>query len=177
MLAAIVAVLSPLRDILSRDPLAAIELTGRAPAPGAGSRRATGARRAAPASPRPRAVLLAAPDAAIPGMVLLVAALLLELPLALSVTLTLVGRLARMIVSPVPHVAAMELNAAGARAVAIAATGAIAVFGSVAIQGAHGDLLEGLENAAQRNERVHRRVGLPRRLVQPVEDHPVRAGR
>ncbi len=48
----------------------------------------------------------------------------------------------------VPHVATMELSAAGARAVAIAATGAIAIFGSVAIQGAHGDLLKGLENAA-----------------------------
>ncbi|MFZ1154211.1 MAG: FtsX-like permease family protein, partial [Solirubrobacteraceae bacterium] len=49
----------------------------------------------------------------------------------------------------VPHVAAMELSAARSRAVAIAATGAIAVFGSVAIQGAHGDLLAGLENAAR----------------------------
>ena len=66
------------------------------------------------------------------------------------------------IVSAVPHVAVMELRAARARAVAIAATGAIAVFGSVAIQAAHGDLLHGLENAAQRHERVHRRVGLAR---------------
>lgn len=48
-----------------------------------------------------------------------------------------------MIVSPVPHAAAMELGAARPRAVAIAATGAVAVFGSVAIQGAHGDLLAG----------------------------------
>src|SRR5450759_4795968 len=31
---------------------------------------------------------------------------------------------------------------------AIAATGAIAVFGSVAIQGAHSDLLKGLDNAS-----------------------------
>ena len=43
----------------------------------------------------------------------------------------------------------MELSAARARAMAIAATGAVAVFGSVAIQGAHGDLLAGLENAAR----------------------------
>ncbi|MGA9314558.1 MAG: ABC transporter permease, partial [Solirubrobacteraceae bacterium] len=41
------------------------------------------------------------------------------------------------------------LGAARARAVAIAATGAVAVFGSVAIQGAHGDLLRGLEGAAR----------------------------
>ena len=42
----------------------------------------------------------------------------------------------------------MELRAGRARAIAIAATGAIAVFGSVAIETAHGDLLHGLENAA-----------------------------
>jgi putative ABC transport system permease protein len=53
-----------------------------------------------------------------------------------------------MITSAVPHVAAMELGVSRARAVAIAATGAIALFGSVAIQGAHGDLLTGLEDAA-----------------------------
>ena len=47
-----------------------------------------------------------------------------------------------------PHVAAMELSAARARAIGVAATGAIAVFGAVAIQGAHSDLLKGLENAA-----------------------------
>ncbi len=47
-----------------------------------------------------------------------------------------------------PHVAVMELRAGRTRALAISATGAIAVFGSVAIQAAHGDLLHGLENAA-----------------------------
>ena len=43
----------------------------------------------------------------------------------------------------------MELSAARARAIGVAATGAIAVFGAVAIQGAHADLLKGLENAAR----------------------------
>jgi putative ABC transport system permease protein len=51
-------------------------------------------------------------------------------------------------VSAVPHVAAMELRASRSRALAIAATGAVAVFGSVAIEGAHGDLLRGLDRAA-----------------------------
>ena len=145
MLASVVAVLSPLRDILSRDPLAAI-----APREGAGAARG----RVWPALAglgclgAATAILLAAPQAAIAGMVLLVAALLLELPLALGATLALVGRIAPLITSAVPHVAAMELGAARARAVAIAATGAVAVFGSVAIQGAHGDLLTGLEDAA-----------------------------
>ncbi|HTA15953.1 MAG TPA: FtsX-like permease family protein [Solirubrobacteraceae bacterium] len=145
MTAAIVAVLSPLRDILSRDPLAAIRSREGSGAAHTGRRRAlAGLACLAGAT----ALLLAAPDASIPGMVLLLSALLLELPIALSATLTLVRRLAAMIVSPIPHVAAMELSAARSRAVAIAATGAIAVFGSVAIQGAHHDLLAGLENAA-----------------------------
>jgi putative ABC transport system permease protein len=157
--AAIVAVLTPLRDILSRDPLAAI---GLRQSPGKDDGDGGGARGAPPHATPARAamagvacliaataILLAAPDAAIPGMVLLVAALLLVLPFALGLTLALVGRLARLSAGVVPHVATMELGAAGARAVAIAATGAIAIFGSVAIQGAHGDLLHGLENAAK----------------------------
>jgi putative ABC transport system permease protein len=145
MLAAVVAVLSPVRDVLSRDPLAAITVSeGSGGARSAGRLALAGLVSLATAT----ALLLAAPDAAIPGMVLLVAALLLELPLVLAATLALCSALARTIVSPVPHVATMELSAARARAVAIAATGAIAVFGSVAIGGAHGDLLAGLENVA-----------------------------
>ena len=151
MLAAIVAVMSPLRDILSRDPLAAM----------AGPRSASSdaARGWLGASLLPlaglaclagaTAILLVAPDAALPGMVLLLGALLLELPLALGATLALVKRVAGRITSPVAHVATMELRAARVRALAIAATGAVAVFGSVAIQGAHGDLLSGLEGAAR----------------------------
>jgi putative ABC transport system permease protein len=146
MLAAVVAVLSPLRDIVSRDPLAAMDSQLQAAGAHGGGRRAlVGLLCVAGAT----ALLLSAPQAAIAGMVLLVAGLLLELPLALGATLVLVKRLARAITSPVPHVAAMELSAARARAVAIAATGAVAVFGSVAIEGAHGDLLAGLENAAR----------------------------
>ncbi len=145
MLAAVVAVLSPLRDIFSGDPLAAITAGEGSAAARSGVRRALAGVVCLAAA---TALLLAAPDAAIPGMVLLVAALLLELPIALSATLALLIRFARMIASPVPHVAALELSSARARAVAIAATGAIAVFGSVAIQGAHGDLLTGLEHTA-----------------------------
>jgi putative ABC transport system permease protein len=169
MLAAIVAVLSPLRDILARDPLAALggPHRGRATALGDAGRgpsaQRSGFHRSFAHPSRlslptlaglvclagATAILLAAPDAAIPGMMLLFGALLLELPIALSVALALVKRLANAITSVVPHVATMELNAARARALAIAATGAVAVFGSVAIQGAHGDLLTGLEGVAR----------------------------
>ena len=156
MLAAIVAVLSPLRDILSRDPLAAIgvhESSGAARTgidwkvarPFAGLACLAGA----------TAILLAAPDAAIPGMVLLVAALLLELPLALTVTLVLVKQLACAITTAVPHVAVMELAAARARDVAIWAHRAIAVFG-IAIRNARRSA-HGPRRGGARNERVHRR--------------------
>jgi putative ABC transport system permease protein len=144
MLAASVAVLSPLKDILSRDPLAAI--TQKEGGSGRNDRRlAIGGVLCLAAA---TAILLAAPKQAILGMVFLVGALLLLLPIPLDATLALVRRLAPTITSAVPHVAVMELRAGRARAIAIAATGAIAVFGSVAIETAHGDLLHGLENAA-----------------------------
>jgi putative ABC transport system permease protein len=148
MFAAAVAVLSPLRDILSHDPLAATGSTsdgdGARFLAGGGVPALVGVACLGTAT----AVLLVAPDAAILGMVLLVAALLLVLPFTLGITLTLAKRCAGAITSAVPHVAVMELSAGRTKAVAIAATGAVAVFGSVAIQGAHGDLLKGLESSA-----------------------------
>jgi putative ABC transport system permease protein len=145
MLAASVAVLSPFKDIVSRQPLAAI--TQRE---GAGGGGATGwlALAGTACLAAATAILLATPKAAVLGMVFLVAALLLLLPIPLNATLALVRRIAPQITSAVPHVAVMELRAGRARAVAIAATGAVAVFGSVAIEAAHGDLLHGLDNAA-----------------------------
>jgi putative ABC transport system permease protein len=145
MLAAVIAVLSPLRAIVSRDPLAAIasDETGT-------SARGTRLLAAAGAACLAAAVviLLAAPQLAIVGMLSLTCALLALLVLPLDATLALIRRLAPTITSAIPHIAVMELRASRARAVAIAATGAIAVFGSVSIQGAHADLQHGLENAA-----------------------------
>jgi putative ABC transport system permease protein len=146
MLAAVVAVLSPLRDIVSRDPLAAITVKEGS---GAGRANLASALAGVVCLGAATAILLAAPKLAIVGMVLLIAALLLVLGLALDAALTLLSRVARTMTGAVPHVAAMELRAARARAIGVAATGAIAVFGAVAIQGAHADLLKGLENAAR----------------------------
>lgn len=145
LLAALVAVLSPLRDILSRNPLAAIAVEDA----GAGTRGvrllvATGLVSLAAAV----AILLAAPQLAIAGMISLICALLTLLVLPLDWALALVRRVAPAVTSAIPHLAVMELRASRARAVAIAATGAIAVFGSVSIQGAHADLERGLDNAA-----------------------------
>jgi putative ABC transport system permease protein len=145
MFAAVVAVLSPLRDIISRDPLAAITPKQGSSAGRANIGTALGGVLCLAAA---TAILLAAPKQAIVGMILLIAALLLVLPLALELALTLLTRLARAMTGAVPHVAGMELSAARSRAIGVAATGAIAVFGAVAIQGAHSDLLKGLQNAA-----------------------------
>jgi putative ABC transport system permease protein len=147
MLAAIVAVLSPLRDILSRDPLAAIAPKEGATGSATATRRLTLAGLLCVAATV--VVLLAAPQAAIVGMVTLTCALLLLLPLPLRALLALVTLLAPRVTSAVPHVAVSELRAGRSRAIAIAATGAVAVFGSVSIQGAHSDLQHGLENAAR----------------------------
>lgn len=144
--AALVAVMSPLRDVLSRDPLAAIaphekrgrrvRLEGRLSLAGLACLGLASA------------VLLADPRAASVGMALLVGALLAQLPLAIALTLSLVERLASLRHGVVAHLARMEIDAVRTRATAIAATGAIAVFGSVAVEGAHHDLLAGLEGVA-----------------------------
>ena len=146
IVAALAAVLSPLRDVLSRDPLAAIT-----PKEGTGAGRASARTAFAGALclGGATAIVIAAPQEAIVGMIVLVLALLLILPGALELLLVVVVRLARMRAGAVAHIAAMELRAARSRAIGVAATGAIAVFGAVAIQGAHGDLLKGLENAAR----------------------------
>jgi putative ABC transport system permease protein len=142
--AASVAVLSPFRDIVSRDPLAAIA-TKEGRGAGSSALLSIGGLVCLAAT---LAILLAVPQQAIVGMVTLIAALLALLAIPLTSMLALVRRLAPRIVSAVPHIAVMELRAGRARAIAIAATGAIAVFGSVAIQGAHSDLLKGLDNAS-----------------------------
>ena len=148
MLAACVAVLSPLREILSRRPPAVTAPGDLTVADGGGGGLVKLTLGGLACLAAATAILLAAPKLAILGMVCLVAALLLLLALPLVATLALVRALAPRIVSAVPHVAVMELRAGRTRALAISATGAIAVFGSVAIQAAHGDLLHGLENAA-----------------------------
>ena len=147
MLASVVAVLSPLREILSRRPPAE-SAPGELQAGDAGVGLGWLALGGLACLGVATAILLGAPKLAVLGMICLVAALLLLLPAPLAGTLALVRRLAPAITSAVPHVAVMELRGGRTRALAISATGAIAVFGAVSIQAAHGDLLHGLEDAA-----------------------------
>jgi putative ABC transport system permease protein len=96
------------------------------------------------------AILLLAPQAAILGVVSLTAALLLLLPMLLEVVVSAFDRLQRVTAGAASYLATIELRSRSnrARSTAIAATGAIAVFGSVAIQGAHRDLQNGLDRLA-----------------------------
>lgn len=146
MLAAIVGVLLPLRADL---------LASLSPRAGRGRRRPT-LWRGHPAElagtlclAGTTVVLLLAPAAAILGMAILVLALLLLLPAAIRVVVFGFERLSRLAGGAAAHLVAVELrsNASQARALATAATGAIAVFGNVAIQGAHSNLQRGLDEA------------------------------
>lgn len=143
VLAACVAVLAPLRDILARhEPVAerrASGWNGRLIA-------ATGAALLGLTT----VILLLLPEAALAGLVALTLALLLMLPALLDATTRGFGRLTRRLRSPVPILAAFELRSSGGRTrtLALAATGAIAVFATVAIGGAHADLERGLDAAA-----------------------------
>jgi putative ABC transport system permease protein len=96
------------------------------------------------------AILLLAPRRAILGSVVLVVALLLLLPLLLDGIVAIFDRLQARSGSAATRIAVIELRSSKtrARSIAIAATGAIAVFGSVAIQGAHANLQRGLDRLA-----------------------------
>lgn len=88
-----------------------------------------------------------APSTTVLGIAALAVGVLLALPAALGVAIALADRVAgsrrslNMLI-----VAVMALRAARLRAIALAATGAVAVFGSVAIEGAHRDLSRGLNH-------------------------------
>jgi putative ABC transport system permease protein len=96
-------------------------------------------------------ILLAEPQAAIVGVVSLTLALLLCLPPLLDLVIRACGRLQGLLSGAASYLALIELRSRSnrVRSLAIAATGAIAVFGSVSIQGARGNLQRGLDASAR----------------------------
>ncbi len=143
IVAACVAVLAPLRDILARhEPVVEQRRSrwnsGIAAWAGAGLLGVT------------TVILVLRPEAAVVGLVALTLALLLMLPVLLGATTRGFARLTTRVRSPVPILAAFELRSSSGRTrtLALAATGAIAVFATVAIGGAHADLERGLDAAA-----------------------------
>lgn len=146
--ATLLAALGPLADLVSRRPLDAVYHDGdgrhhRGPLP----RRAMAAAGAVLAIAA-TTLALAVPAAALPALVLIVAAMLLLIPALLSALLRAVDVLARRVRSPVLVVSLGELRATATRATALAATGALAVFASVAVEGAHYDLQRELDRGA-----------------------------
>jgi putative ABC transport system permease protein len=95
-------------------------------------------------------ILLAMPQDAIVGIASLVVALLLFLPSMVSGLVFVFDRLQQTIRGAAPYLAVIELRSRAnrSRSLAIAATGAIAVFGSVAIEGARSNLQRGLDASA-----------------------------
>jgi putative ABC transport system permease protein len=94
--------------------------------------------------------LLAAPSAAIVGIVSLVVALLLMLPWLVGACMRVADGVQRSLSSTAAHLALIELRSTAnwSRTLAIAATGATAVFGSVAVEGAQSNLQRGLDRTA-----------------------------
>jgi putative ABC transport system permease protein len=148
--AALVAVLTPLREIFSGDPLAATT----APAPASHERTSWAVALGLGALGASLAILLAAPAQAVWGILALVLALVALLPVALAAVLWLLRRIAPLLRAVAPHIAIMELRSGGSRAVAITATCGIAVLGASSLQAARGDLLAGLDSAARDVNRV-----------------------
>jgi putative ABC transport system permease protein len=94
-------------------------------------------------------ILFAAPQSAIVGIVALIVGLLLLLPPLLEVVITGFDCLQSPLGSGAAMLAVVELRSpkTRARSIAIAATAAIAVFGSVTIQGSHTNLQNGLNRS------------------------------
>jgi len=144
--AACIAVFVPLRDILAYRP----NRKRRPPSHG-GRFDVRAGIAAAVCLAVVTALVVAAPDAAVPAIATLTAALLLLLPFLLRAVAAALALVTRSIRSVVPTVALQELGSSEAktRTLAVAATGAIAVFAAVAIGGAHADLERGLDASAR----------------------------
>jgi putative ABC transport system permease protein len=149
MLAATVAVLVPVRDALRHHPLAPAQ-----PPP-----RGTAGGRAAIAGMTclaiTTAIVLFAPAAALVGVIALTLGLLFLLPLVLSCVTRLFEIASGRWRSAIPTLVVLELRSPGTRSrtLALAATGAVAVFATVAIGGGNADLQRGLQQSAREIDR------------------------
>jgi len=97
------------------------------------------------------ALFALAPSAALAAMVLLALATILAVPAALAGVIRAAGALARRYERfTILPVAVTGLRTTTLRSMALAATGAVALFGSMALGGARSDLLRGIEQVADR---------------------------
>jgi putative ABC transport system permease protein len=149
--AACIGVLAPLHDVLLRPLSSGRSRNLLTRSAGARAPRALRLLLGAGCLALTTAILLARPQSAILGSVTLVAALLLLLPIAFDAILAIFEALQRPLYAASSRIAIVELRTPSSRmrSLAIAATGAIAVFGSVAIEGARSNLQRGLNAAAR----------------------------
>jgi putative ABC transport system permease protein len=143
--AALVGVLAPVRDILGRPLREAVEIE-RTPVGWTPARIATGLVCLAVTT----AIVLFRPQSAVLGVVTLVIAALALLPFLFNAIVWAFVRVQQPLGWTPLRLAAGELTdpLTRVRSLAIAATGAIAVFGSVAIAGAQHNLQDGLDGTA-----------------------------
>ncbi|HEY2282048.1 MAG TPA: FtsX-like permease family protein [Solirubrobacteraceae bacterium] len=94
-------------------------------------------------------ILFRAPQSAVVGVIALIVALLLLLPVLLDLIVAGLGRLQRLSGAGATRIAVIELRSpkTRTRSLAIAATAAVAVFGSVTIQGSRTNLQHGLDRS------------------------------
>lgn len=145
LLAACLAVMVPLRDILSRYLVRPTSAASR------GRNETWIAVLGCLCLAATAVVLVDSPAAAFVSIFMLTIALLCLLPLLLGVVAAGFTAASRSLKSPVPVLAILELRSRTThlRTLAVAATGAVAVFATVAIGGAKADLERGLQQSAR----------------------------
>jgi putative ABC transport system permease protein len=146
VLAAIVGVLAPLRDILARPLRARVEME-RTPPGWTVARVAAGLLCLAATT----LILVFRPQSAVVGVITLVVASMALLPFLFNAIVLAFRRIQQPLPSTSTRLAVGELTdpLTRVRSLAVAATGAVAVFGSVAIAGAQQNLQRGLDRTAR----------------------------
>jgi len=147
--ATFIATMPLLRDVFSRGPVDAVHRGDEEPGEAISARtRATLAVVGVGLLAATAVMSVVAPSLTMLCIALLAVAMLALVPALLAGMLVLVDRLIDGVRGSALPIAVMELRSALTRATALAATGALALFGTVAIQGAHRDLLHGLDVTA-----------------------------
>jgi putative ABC transport system permease protein len=90
-------------------------------------------------------VVLAAPRLTLVAGVALALASLCVIPAVFSAAAHVIGHASRRLRGSMIPLAVMELRATTTRSIALAGVGALAVYGTVAVEGAHHDLVRGLD--------------------------------
>jgi putative ABC transport system permease protein len=148
LVATLVAGAQPLLDVFSRQPLDAMRAHGE-PAETTGVPVRRGLLLAGVTLVALTTLLaLLAPDLTVVAPASLALALVLVLPSAFALLVALCERISRSKPLALLALAATDLRGTRTRSVALAATVALALFGTIAIEGAHRDLLRGLDDGA-----------------------------